>query len=155
LDSEHLVHLFGKPPSDISVRSLVTTLSSCRELYRSDYLGFIECPREGICLVFEDETWKTRGIVSPQGPMKLAAIHFYSAGKDNYSSFLGKLPEGITFNQTSEQIAKTLGPRARTGGDGVGTPFWDRFDRQGYSIHVTYRNDGTVELVTLLDPQNE
>jgi hypothetical protein len=86
----------------------------------------------------------------------IASIQFFSAGHQDYRAFTGELPEGLDFSRTRPEVVSKLGPPGQSGGGDFirllgKVPPWDRFLRDGYSVHVRYAEDEqSVSLVSLI-----
>jgi len=89
------------------------------------------------------------------GKDRLTTIFLYSEGVDGYKQFAGMIPHGLRFADTRSDVTKKLGLPARSGG-GVDSllgkiPIWDKYHFSVYSLHVSYRPTGTIDLITLME----
>jgi hypothetical protein len=91
---------------------------------------------------------------------RVSSIQLFSEGFQQYSQFVGMLPEGLSFGESRSSVSRRLGKPDATGGGEViqffgKVPTWDRFDRDQYSLHIQYADDeGSISLVSLIRPDS-
>ena len=90
----------------------------------------------------------------------VSTIFFYGGEVDEYSQFAGDLPEGVSFSDSQCSVHQRLGqPSAHGGGNMVqffgNAPKWDRYDRQGFSLHIQYADgERSISLISLIRPDS-
>jgi hypothetical protein len=89
---------------------------------------------------------------------RVSTVFFYSIGSNDYRQFVGVLPEGIDFGDSQSSVRQRLGQPSANGGGKViqffgKAPKWDRYDREGFSLHIQYvDNETSISLVSLMRP---
>lgn len=83
------------------------------------------------------------------------AIHLDSGRKDHVAPFRGRIPKGLSFGSSREDVRSRLGEPTRSGSVSRGplgeAPPWDRFSRPGYDIDFEYDRDcASVRMITLI-----
>ena len=91
---------------------------------------------------------------------RVSTVFFYAGGANDYRQFSGYLPEGIGFGESPSSVHQRLGQPSANGGGKViqffgKTPQWDRYDHEGFSLHIQYAdNDTSIGLVSLMRPDS-
>lgn len=91
---------------------------------------------------------------------RVSTVFFYSGGANDYRQFAGALPEGIGFGDSQSSVHQRLGQPSVNGGGKViqffgKAPKWDRYDREGFSLHIQYvDNESSISLVSLMRPDS-
>src|SRR5262249_30955446 len=77
---------------------------------RRAYYGFIELKKQGLDVVFNKAPW----VVPPseivdRKLLYLCAFHFHRKDHQGYSEYLGKLPNGVAFGESKQEVLNKLG----------------------------------------------
>ena len=155
IQAEEILKFVGLPISDIGFKQwLSATGDEELILEDGDYRTYIERPEHGYCLTFTDEAVflgiddKTIG----SGGLIFSGVFFYSEGKDGYKQFQGKLPQNVKFEDEQEDLKIKLGSVEsfhRGEDDALISERWD-FDK--LKFHITYNNVGTIDLISISQP---
>jgi hypothetical protein len=137
----HLQELLGRREDDDEVADIIRRLGSPKiseDVDRSYY----EFPASGLSLMFGADS-------------RLAAVHFYSQGRDGYSQYRGQLPQGLTFLLRQRDVIERLGLPESSGGGGRSILYramapWLRYLVDDYVLHAEFDPvTGKISLVTL------
>jgi len=91
---------------------------------------------------------------------RVSTIFFYSEGMNDYRQFSGELPERLGFGDSRNFVHQRLGQPSANGGGKViqffgKAPKWDRYDHEGFSLHIQYLdNETSISLVSLMRPDS-
>ena len=112
-----------------------------------------------ICdLVSGSEYWESvgAGIAVEVEAGRIDTIFLFGNGKDDFASYKGPLPLGLSFSANRDEVRNAFGTPTETGkpmriNETIRHSGWDIFqDKAGRNLHVTYSADtGLVDLITL------
>jgi hypothetical protein len=82
---------------------------------------------------------------------QVESIFFYRKGFEGFEQYRGRLPGGVTFNDSREMVRAKLGTPVKGGRRRGPTPtmMWDLFRQETYTVHVEFDENGSVKLITL------
>lgn len=114
------------------------------EIGGTTYVEALDC---GLSFVLADD-----GIVK--------AVHLYAEGHQGSSGFRGRIPCGLRFNMSREEVRELLGQPDSHSDGGIETflgayPPWDSFRRAYFELHVEYTKGefaSGIRLITLRRP---
>ena len=161
MDAASLEPLLGHVVTSEAVRIAFSAVGVdvAREavLPRDDYRTYIERSPDGLAFVFTDEAWFLGIGERPigLGPVYFSGIFYYAQDKDGYSQYRFRLPHGLRFSDGSGQAKTVLGDpewSRRGEDDRLISERWTVGTRK---IHLTYGNDGEIELVSYSVPDRE
>ena len=137
-----LANWIDKNITEISDSLLYKKFFSETELDNIDDDIFLENLDQGIDVIFTTK-------------MDVSSIHLYSNKMAGSKGFKNELPFKLSFNNTRNELIKTLGEPNVTGGGYDDQIFgyidlWDKYYLKEYSLHVKYANRGdSIKLITL------
>ena len=140
--------LLGKAINDPEVQSLIKDAANDMHMttFAIEDTYYYSSKTKGISLLFNKED-------------RIKTIFLYSEGRDGYKQYSGPIPRGFQFADTRATVNKKLGLPARSGGGDDGplgrVPIWDKYRFSKYAMHFQYRPAGTIELITLMLPEND
>lgn len=91
---------------------------------------------------------------------RVSTIVFYSSKAEGFREFSGSLPESISFGECEQVIQRRLGqPSSKGGGQTIQffgkVPKWNRYDREGFALHIQYGDDErSIKVVSLMRPDS-
>ncbi|KGJ93302.1 hypothetical protein GAB14E_2626 [Colwellia psychrerythraea] len=155
LQSTDITKLIGKPVSDEAINNWLTVEGhQLPVLEEGDYRTYIESPEQGYSVIFSDESMFLGNEQQPigAGELFLSGVFFYSDGLDGYEQFIDGLPKSIKFEDNYESLNNKLGiPEwKRHGEDEV--LISERWAYGKLKIHVTYNSSGTIEIISISEP---
>lgn len=95
---------------------------------------------EGICILAESGS--------------ISTVFLYSEGHEKYHQYQGRLPAGLRFTDTREEVIARLGSPSLSGAADI-TPVWDKYYRETWSLHISYRESGSILMVTLMSAERD
>jgi hypothetical protein len=142
--TETVDSLLAKSVNTTEVKSLLASLGESAPLKINSDVGgaYVSRQQLGVSLFFQDPPRASNPTYHslPKGILILYYCFFYSEGHEGYKQFTGKLPRGLSFSDSRDQIIQKLGQpnwkrekQGRTISEG-----WDNDNR---SLHVTYFKD--------------
>jgi hypothetical protein len=149
---------------DPALKEAVEALGGKLRVRPSHQLGFLSIKKAGVEFRFEKESWLAKAGGRVRGPYVLTEVGVYAAGYEGYKQYPGRLPKGITFEATREEVRKALGrPVDSGGGNRFGAlvfPEWDRYRvRRKYFVDFSYLpvtnrvSTASINLVRLADEE--
>ncbi|ASK56567.1 hypothetical protein CEQ48_18140 [Vibrio tarriae] len=163
IDTLFLLSLMEKASGDSKLKSGfdILNLSLPKDLALNDdeYRAYVEYPEFGLCIIFTDESYFAGKASLPIGSGKLfySGLFFHSEGKDGYSEYKGKLPFGLLFTDTRQDVVNKLGQQSwqRLARDKqrVISDRWDDLPDVPYRLHITYNKDtGRISIISVNIP---
>ncbi|WED25504.1 hypothetical protein L3V77_10540 [Vibrio sp. DW001] len=158
-----LLSFLGKTSLDIKLINFLKLngiqLDSTLTLEEDDYDAYLEVQDKGLALLFTDEA-KFLGLRNEPigiGNLFFSNIFFYSEGKDGYTEYKDKLPFGLLFTDTRQDVINKLGQQSweRLARDKlrVISDRWDELPDVPYRLHVTYdKNTGRISIISVSIP---
>jgi hypothetical protein len=145
INIEDLVAVLGRDAAEESVQAILQRYRLMPRPYDQDRLD------NGFAYINRDAGIEIGG--KPDGSIEIIFLH--SAGHERYTAFAGRLPAGLTFNDTRESARAKLGePEASAEPSEI--PYlgprgaWDRWLMPKYSLHISYGlGGGRIELVSI------
>lgn len=90
---------------------------------------------------------------------RIVTVFLYSGGREGYAQFRHSLPRGLRFEDDRASATRKLGLPACAGGGEKGVlglvEIWDTWATNWGVLHVAYRPDGRIGLVTLMIPSRD
>jgi hypothetical protein len=134
-----IIDALGKDIDSVESRYLVDKF----ELKRIEVSGntYFENENMGLSMLCENDI--------------LVSVFLFADGKDGFSQFTGKLPDGISFQTSRELLRLSLGRPTEQGEPEEITSTlihggWDKYQYECFSVHFTYAiGGGAIELITL------
>jgi hypothetical protein len=111
-------------------------------------------------VVFKKAPWAIppNEIVDPK-LLYLCAFHFHRDGHQKHSGYPGKLPNGVAFGDSQQEVLNKLGaPFAVGGGEGASpgllpVPRWLKYRMAEAILHFQLDDADRIEMLTLMAPQ--
>lgn len=152
-DFEQLAKKIGKPAYQADVKDLIQCEPG--EIERFKHVGIVEFKENGVSIIFKEAPWVVpeREIVDSK-TLYLCAFHFHRNGHEDYSAYQGRLPAGVSFNDTDAEVISKLGKPIATGGGGISTvlkkpiPRWLRYLIGDATFQLQLDENSRVEMVT-------
>ena len=145
--SSDLTMLLGMRLDDVAKAKAIQSLIAGSQTVVIDNRFHLQMPLHGIEIVADFDG-------------RVSTIFLYSGGANDYSQFGGALPEGIGFADSQSSVHDRLGQPSANGGGQVirffgKAPKWDRYDHEGYCLHIQYAdNETSISLVSLMRPDS-
>jgi hypothetical protein len=132
------------------------------QIERSAYLGWVSFKEHGMSVMFVEAA---RLIPAPQttdpGDLHVSAFHLHRQNHEGFAQYCGKLPGGVVFGDSKEDIIRKLGSPLTTGGGGYSDilkkpiPCWIRYAVANALLHFQLDAEGKLEMATLFIPDRE
>lgn len=122
--AEQLRAALGQSPAGPEVKVLVKAFDALPTVWYADWVG----RRLKSGSTNSELSWERHGVKLKVDKDNVSLIYLHSQGADDYAQYRGQLPEGLTFADSPEAVAKKLGPLTRK-------PFlFEREERKGGQV---------------------
>jgi hypothetical protein len=158
MDANALIAFLGHTNGNSNFKALLGSNGISSELaikkLKSEGMAHIEAKALGLEMVFDEIDGFRRKRREPNedgGEGVLSGVVFYPNGSKSYSEFVGSTPFGLKDMKTRDEFHRIFGSPLKTEDDD-GQLEWEQWLRDGKQIRATYREDGTIKLVSISIP---
>jgi hypothetical protein len=108
--------------------------------------GYIERKSDGTSFSFRND-------VRDDDAYVLDGVFLYAEGKDGYTQYGGKLPSGISFRNSRDEIVGVLGPAKWQRKRDDGSVVAEKWNMDRYFVHITWSSKTSRPTVILFGLQ--
>lgn len=127
---------------------------------RDEFYGWLKFQPEGVEVVFQEAPWviPSEKITNPK-ELYLAAFHLYSKGYEGYGGYSNRLPNGVAFDDSVDQVLSKMGQPTTRGGGNMSRllnkriPHWFRYAFGDAILRFEFDEYGRVNIATLSVPE--
>jgi hypothetical protein len=150
--------LLKKPATDPGVAAF--TSGGSNELERSANRAYVALKGLGISFAFIEAAWidPQTAICRPR-ELYVRAIHLYREGHEGYKQYANRLPLGIYFGDSNQELLRKLGNPIASGGGkpssillGTAIPRWTKYAFGEDALHLELDANGNLQMLTIQAP---